>query len=205
MSAIRSRRLLERLGFSGFELGELGFIDGFRLRTGNPGERGCRYHAVLALLCFFTSCSQRAQLVNDTGYREADDDQPGDCKAEQHDSRYHLAEQRQAAPRDACTDIAAASGKLIGQEKIVRSIRGSFRREQRQQGKHRDEQHGQTHRCAQGDAFFVDANKATCPDGHQEKRQEVRADAQAQMQQLGHERGDERIGGNDGRNEQHDT
>ena len=56
-----------------------------------------------------------------------------------------------------------------------------------------------------GDAFLIDAHKATCPDGHQEKRQEIRADAQAQMQHLGHERGDERIGGNDGRNEQHDT
>ena len=160
---------------------------------------------MLALLGFFTSCSQRAQLLHDAGYREADDDQPCNRKAEQHDSRYHLAEQRQAAPRDARTDIAAASGELIGQEEIVRSIRGSFRREQRQQGKHRDEQHGQTHRCAQGDAFLIDVHKATCPDGHQEKRQEVRADAQAQMQQLGHERGDERIGGNDGRNEQHDT
>ena len=113
-------------------LGEFGFIDGFRLRTGNPGECGCRYHAALALLGFFASCSQRAKLLHDAGYREADDDQPGDCKAEQHDSRYHLAEQRQAAPRDARTDIAAASGKLIGQEKIVRSIRGSFGREQRQ-------------------------------------------------------------------------
>ena len=150
---------------------------------------GRRRHDVFHLtLLGLLGESTLADLLDDAGEGQSDDDEADDDDADHDDD-----------------DVAAAQGELVGVEDLLGdSPLGSHRHGEREQGEQRHEHEAEAHRDARGDPFAIEAHEEADAACEQEQRQQVGAQAEGEVQRLGDERCDDRVGGQDRRDHEDD-